>query len=130
MAFDFDALEAAEESTSPELGAEMSCGSAASASGSHASPANVPSASERDACRPEDPIQAVSVTAPATAGGGQRRLSKARAWFEIRRFFDAEPQRHYRSPDGDEWKTYYAKELILKQTCEQLQEAGYVVIDA
>ncbi|CAE8674200.1 unnamed protein product, partial [Polarella glacialis] len=58
------------------------------------------------------------------------RLSRARAWFEIRRFFDAEPQKHYGATDGEEWKIYYAKELILKTTCEKLHSEGFVVIDA
>lgn len=63
-------------------------------------------------------------------GRGRGRPSKARTWFEIRRFFEAEPQKYYRSPDKDEWKTYYAKELILKTLQERLQQDGFVVIDA
>eukprot|EP00930_Biecheleria_cincta_P071256 TRINITY_DN58771_c0_g1_i1.p1 TRINITY_DN58771_c0_g1~~TRINITY_DN58771_c0_g1_i1.p1 ORF type:complete len:303 (-),score=64.84 TRINITY_DN58771_c0_g1_i1:100-1008(-) len=58
------------------------------------------------------------------------RMSRARAWFEIKRFFDAEPQKYYGSPDAQEWKIYYAKELILKTMCEKLQSDGFVVIDA
>jgi len=60
----------------------------------------------------------------------KKTMSRARAWFEIRRFFDAEPQQFYGSKDSNEWKTYYAKELILKATCERLQQDGYVVVDA
>lgn len=62
----------------------------------------------------------------------KKSISRARAWFEIRRLFDAEPQRHYGNAESvvGEWKTYYAKELIIKETCEKLQRDGFVVIDA
>ena len=64
------------------------------------------------------------------APGGGKPISRARAWFEIRRFFEAEPQRHYGGSDRDAWRTYFAKELILKAACERLQSDGFVVIDA
>lgn len=60
----------------------------------------------------------------------QKRMSKARAWFEIRRFFNAEPQKYYKSCHADEWKTYYAKELVLKAMLDKLQRDGFVVLDA
>lgn len=60
----------------------------------------------------------------------RKPISRARAWFEIRRYFDAEPQKHYSSSNRDEWKTYYAKELLLKAACESLQRDGFIVLDA
>merc|ERR1719221_653986 len=57
-------------------------------------------------------------------------MSKARAWFEIKRFFDGEPQRHYSASDTEAWRSVYAKELILKAALHRLQEDGFVVIDA
>mmetsp|Transcript_6696 Transcript_6696/g.12141 ORF Transcript_6696/g.12141 Transcript_6696/m.12141 type:complete len:286 (-) Transcript_6696:68-925(-) len=71
-----------------------------------------------------------SMPGTAIRSRGKKSLSRARAWFEIRRYFDAEPQQHYGKYDADEWKTYYAKELLLKTTCERLQQDGFVVIDA
>eukprot|EP00747_Dinoflagellata_sp_TGD_P169431 gnl/TRDRNA2_/TRDRNA2_198401_c0_seq1.p1 gnl/TRDRNA2_/TRDRNA2_198401_c0~~gnl/TRDRNA2_/TRDRNA2_198401_c0_seq1.p1 ORF type:complete len:350 (+),score=82.88 gnl/TRDRNA2_/TRDRNA2_198401_c0_seq1:108-1052(+) len=72
-----------------------------------------------------------SVQEPTLATKASKKpLSKSRAWFEIRRAFDAEPQQHYGSPNSDEWKAYYAKELILKNSLESFQKDGFCIIDA
>lgn len=86
-------------------------------------------------CCPPQPCaeQALAKTATdsvASHGRPRKPISRARAWFEIRRWFEAEPQKYYDSPDCNEWKTYYAKELLLKAACDRLQRDGYVVIDA
>lgn len=78
----------------------------------------------------EQALAKPSANSVASHGGPRKPISRARAWFEIRRFFEAEPQKYYDSPDCHEWKTYYAKELLLKTACERLQRDGYVVIDA
>jgi len=74
-------------------------------------------------------LSAVTIRAPAGLCS-RRRLSKARAWFEIKRFFDAEPRQYYGNPDREAWKIAYAKELLLSAAGDRLQRDGFVVIDA
>eukprot|EP00746_Dinoflagellata_sp_MGD_P005488 gnl/MRDRNA2_/MRDRNA2_110619_c0_seq1.p1 gnl/MRDRNA2_/MRDRNA2_110619_c0~~gnl/MRDRNA2_/MRDRNA2_110619_c0_seq1.p1 ORF type:complete len:286 (-),score=72.43 gnl/MRDRNA2_/MRDRNA2_110619_c0_seq1:8-865(-) len=57
-------------------------------------------------------------------------MSRARAWFEIRKLMEAVPQDYYKSQDTDEWKIYWAKELILKKVLEKIKTEGYAVVDA
>lgn len=71
-----------------------------------------------------------SSTGAGLAKNGKKPMSRARMWFEIRRYMEAEPQKYYDSPDHDEWRTYFAKELLLKTAAERLQRDGFVVIDA
>ncbi|CAJ1403427.1 unnamed protein product [Effrenium voratum] len=52
-----------------------------------------------------------------------RKMSRARAWFEIKRYFDADARRFAH-------KEVYARELLLKTVCESLQRDGFVVIDS
>ena len=61
-------------------------------------------------------------------------MREARAWFEIKRFFDAEPRSHYESADAEEWKTGIgrkAKEVLesgvkvfLQVRCASLSTVG------
>lgn len=92
---------------------------------------------EKAASTTDDPVWRIS-DRPSTCSDqtlkgreqGYNGLSKARAWFEIRRAFDAEPQKFFQSSEKDEWKQYYAKELILKATLDKLKTDGFVVVDA
>ncbi|CAE7357023.1 YRB2 [Symbiodinium natans] len=53
------------------------------------------------------------------------RVSGARTWFEIKRYFAAEARQGH-----EDWKVRYARELVLKAIFEALHRDGFVVIDA
>ena len=55
----------------------------------------------------------------------QKRMSRARVWFEIKRCFEADARR-----GCVDWKTCYARELLLKAIKEALQRDGFVMIEA
>lgn len=136
--FDFDELEFAEAQAEPLLSVSVSQVASSLAS------CNAEAVPEHEAAETSTPLLLLDAGSaqqpplveeqPIPETGirprGKKPLSRARAWFEIRRYFDAEPQQHYGKHDEDEWKTYYAKELLLKTSCEKLQQDGFVVIDA